>query len=192
MAKVLKRYGLVFAILVMSSLIVYGDEEKSKATKAEPASKRILGNWEGKLSVDEKSLKKFMEDNRLPENAGPTVKKQIESAKFYFSFQEGGMGKSGMGTMGRISFHDTTWKIENDKDNQAMIVITDDKDEEGKLDATFQEDGTIDAKLILPEKQQVKLPNMTITLKKIKKLPEESKPMPPEEPETEKATPKPE
>ena len=189
MAPVLRHSLFAFAIVLAGSGLAYGEEQKSEASRdanAKPVSEWILGNWEGKISINKDSLKKFMKDQNLPDEALPVIQKRMEMFNMYFSFQKDGTGKAGMARNGRLSFDDTKWKVEIEKGNHAVIAIIDHEDENGKLDAIFQEDGTIIAKVIPPKKQQGRIPDMTLTLKKIKKLPEETEPMP------KKETPKPE
>lgn len=192
MAPVLRQIVSLFAILVVGSHLAFGQEEAGKDAKAKPASEKIVGYWEGTLSIDDESLKKFMKDNNLPENFAPMIKKRMESGKFYFSFQKDGTGKAGIQAGGRLRLNEITWKVEKEEGNHAVIVITDDKKEDGKLDATFQKDGQVVATLIPPKKLQGKAPDLTVTMKEIEKLPEEAKPAATESPKTEKPTAKPE
>lgn len=187
MSKPLNFALIAFAMVMMNSVLTIAEDSKEAETEA--FSKRILGNWEGTMSIDDKSLKKFMTDNNVPENVAPLLKKQIEAGKVYFAFQQDGTAKAGIGAQGRVKYSDSKWKVKNEKGNHAEIVITDDKDKSGTLDATFQKDGTIVGKLIPPDTQKVKAPDITLTMKRVEKLPEETKPTPPKTETKEEAKP---
>ncbi|MCA9071273.1 MAG: hypothetical protein KDA84_20235 [Planctomycetaceae bacterium] len=164
MMKVFKRYGMVLALVLMSSLVGCGSKPK-------PAAERILGNWEGKMEIEEESLKKFMKDNGIPEEKLPDIKETMLGGKFYFAFEKDGAGKAGEGEDDHAHIHAMKWKVDSEDGNKAVIAITDHHDETVKLDGTFQEDGSFVAKIIPPENEKGEMPSMTVTLKKVDKLP---------------------
>ena len=179
MARVTQNLAGVFAVVVLSSLIGCGSGDKAgddKEGNAQPISKRILGNWEGSATIDDASLQKFMKEKNIPEDQAARMKERMQEDKLVFAFNEDGTGKAGTATGGRVDLDDIEWKIQNESDNHAEIVIID-KARPGKdatLDVTFQEDGTVNAKIIPPEEEKGSMPDFTIKLKKIDKLPEET------------------
>jgi hypothetical protein len=176
MDSILRRFLSVFVIAAVSSLVAFGEEENGQGAKVEPISKRILGDWEVRMSIDEESLKKYIKDNNVPEDVATTIKNQIEATEIYLTFQEGGTAKTGSGEPGDVKFIDSTWKIKSEKGNHAEIVITHGNGEPGMLDATFQKDGTIVARPSPRENHNPKTPYPTLTLKKLEKLFEEKEP----------------
>jgi hypothetical protein len=177
MSKVMRRTSFVFAAVVLASLIGCGggDEEKGNTTKDESISKRIVGNWQGNPDFDDAAFEAYMNERNMPEELKREMKKSIEESTFLFSFQEDGTGKAGMNENGSVRFDDVEWKVENESGDKAQIAIKDSVSKDGKLDVTFQEDGSIIAKLVPPEEERNSLPDFTIHLKKVDELPKETK-----------------
>src|SRR5690349_17696923 len=124
MAPILRCFTSVWVILVVSSLLAFGEEENGQGAKTKPVSTMILGNWEVKMSIDEQSLKKFMKDNNVREDVANDIKEQVEATEIYVSFQKDGIAKQGSGKPRAVKFIDCTWKVKNEKGDHAEIVVT--------------------------------------------------------------------
>ncbi|MCA9071274.1 MAG: hypothetical protein KDA84_20240 [Planctomycetaceae bacterium] len=192
MAKLHRQFGVVFLILAASPLFIHGGEDTKADNKTESLSKKIIGHWEGKMTIDEEALKKMAKDNGIPETSLTAIKKQVEASRLYFSFQEDGTGKGAGLRDGQIKFDEMKWKLEKENGNQGLIALTEKEGPVGKLQATLRKDGTIVATIIPPEKTRITFPDLKLTLTRLEKLPEETQPKDPEKPETEKETSKPE
>lgn len=177
MFRVTQSLAGVFAVLVLSSLIGCGGGDKAgedKEGNAQPISKRILGNWEGSATIDDASLQKFMKEKNIPEDQAARMKERMQEDRLVFAFNEDGTGKAGSATDGDVSLDDIEWKVQNESGNHAEIVMIDGArpGKDATLDVTFQEDGTVNAKVILPEGES--MPDFTIKLKKVDELPKET------------------